>query len=104
MKPPGTYKLSYSSRAARDTADPLEFGLGRCQRIVDSLRLQILEGGPEQYLRIRQVFANPREIFRIEICEPDSNYQRTTLLDRDSLEDLLESEEIRERVIIRAEA
>lgn len=97
MKTHGTYKLTHRTRAI----EPVFFDpLGRYQRIVDSLRHQILSGGPEQCLRIRQVFTNPREIFRIEIREPELHYSRTTLLDRDALEDLLESEEIRERVLI----
>lgn len=101
MKPHGTYKLGHRARASQPTYfDPLGNGFGRCQRIVDSLRCQILAGGPDQCLTIRQVFANPREIFRVEIQEPDLAYQRTTLLDRDALEELLESEEIRRRVLM----
>ena len=96
MKPPGTYKLTNKRReAAQAEFDPF----GREGRIVDSLRAQILAGGPGQSLRLRQVFTTPREIFRLEIEEPEFHYYRTTLLDRDSLEDLLESEEIRERIV-----
>lgn len=73
--------------------------LGREMRTVDSLREQILTGGPNQSLRLRQIFSSPREVFRLEIEEPESNYQRTTLLDRDALEDLLECEGVRERII-----
>lgn len=104
MKPPGTYKLSHRSRAPEPSfLDPFGRGTGRCQRILDSLRSQILEGGPGQYLRIRQVFSNPREIFRIEIQEPVMSYQRTTLLDRDALEDLLETDGVLERVMLETE-
>jgi len=106
MKPHGTYKLSYRRRAEPAEApeaglpfDPIAIGLGRCQRIVDSLRFQILHGGPEQSLRIRQIFSGPREIFRVEISEPDLRCSRTTLLDRDALEDLLETDGVRERVL-----
>jgi len=96
MKPAGSYKLTHKRNASVEAEfDPF----GREGRIVDSLRAQILAGGPGQYLRLRQVFATPREIFRLEIEEPEIHYHRTTLLDRDSLEDLLESEEIRERII-----
>ncbi len=100
MKPHGTYKLANRARAAEPSyLDPLGVGLGRCQRIVDSLRNQILQGGPDQYLRIRQVFSNPREIYRVEIQEPELHYFRTTLLDREALEDLLEIDAVRERVL-----
>ena len=100
MKPYGTYKLTHRRRSEPDLAfDPISLGLGRCQRIVDSLRFQILHGGPEQSLRIRQIFSGPREIYRVEISEPDLRCSRTTLLDRDALEDLLETEGVRERVL-----
>ncbi len=39
-----------------------------------------------------------REIFRLELQLPELGYHRTTLLDRDALEELLEAEEIREVV------
>ncbi len=78
--------------------DPLALSGDRSDRIVNSLRTQILEGDAEQSLRIRQIFDNPREIFRVEIQRPDQGYQRTTLLDRDALEDLLATDDIRERV------
>jgi len=105
MKRSGTYKLANRSpEPAASYLDPLGNGLGRHQRIVDSLRCQILEGGPEQSLRIRQVFSTPREIYRVEIQETALNYSRTTLLDRDALEDLLETDGVRERILEVAEA
>jgi hypothetical protein len=68
------------------------------QRIVDSLRAQIAEGGAGQSLRIRQVFQTPREIYRLELDLPELGYQRTTLLERDALEELLMAEEVRDMV------
>jgi hypothetical protein len=41
------------------------------------------------------VLENPREIFRLELELPQLAYQRTTLLDRDALEELLESDDVR---------
>ena len=100
MKTHGNYKLRYRSEPSQASyLDPFGYGTGRTQRVVDSLRYQILQGGPDQTLRIRQVFSTPREIFRIEIHESNSHYQRTTLIDRGALEDLLESEDVRERII-----
>ena len=96
MKPSGTYKLT-NRRAS--SADATAVPYGREDRIVDSLRLQILAGGPDQSLRLRRIFSTPREIFRLEIDEPGQRYQRMTLLDRDALEELLESDEIRERIV-----
>jgi hypothetical protein len=100
MKPHGHYKLTNRPKPAEPSyLDPLGLGLGRCQRIVESLRDQIIDGGPDQFLRIRQIFSNPREIYRVEIQEPGLHYFRTTLLDRDALEELLEVDAVRERVL-----
>jgi len=79
--------------------DPLALCGDRSDRIVNSLRRQILEGDDEQSLRIRQIFDDPKEIYRVEIQRPDQGYQRTTLLDRDALEDLLATDDIRARVL-----
>ncbi len=100
MRPPGTFKLL--GQARRDVAgamDPLALCDDRSDRIVNSLRMQILEGDEEQSLRIRQIFDDPKEIYRVEIERPDQGYQRTTLLDRDALEELLATDDIRERVL-----
>lgn len=100
MKPPGTFKLlGHARRNAPKAMDPLALCDDRSDRIVNSLRTQILEGDAEQSLRIRQIFNDPKEIYRVEIERPDQGYQRTTLLDRDALEDLLATDDIRERVL-----
>ena len=111
MKPHGTYKIAYRrvatgnglSRppAPRDVdydplLDPVLNGGPRLQRILDSLRDEIIEGGGGRNVRIRQVFREPREIYRLELELPELGYQRTTLLDRDALEELLETKEVRE--------
>jgi hypothetical protein len=72
--------------------------MGREMRIVESLRHQIVEGGDEQSLRIRQVFDGPRDIYRIEIEVPNLGYLRTTLLDGEALEELLAHKEVRDVV------
>ena len=95
MRPRGSYKIA--RRPSREEAlplDPLSYG-GRCQKIVDSLCNEILEG---ENLRIRRIFEQPRAIYRIELDRPEMSYQRTTLLDEDTLEELLEIDEIRNRV------
>ena len=100
MRPPGTFKLLGGARRdAPDAMDPLALCGDRSDRIVNSLRRQILEGDDEQSLRIRQIFDDPKEIYRVEIQRPDQGYQRTTLLDRDALEDLLATDDIRARVL-----
>ena len=95
MRPPGAFKIN-RKRPLPTYLDPLGVGGSRLQKIVDSLRDEILEGG--ENLRIRQVFGTPRAVYRIEIDVPEMSYQRITLLDGDALEELLEVEEIRSRV------
>jgi hypothetical protein len=100
MKPPGTFKLlGHARRSTLNAMDPHVLCDDRSNRIVNSLRTQILEGDGEQSLRIRQIFDDPKEIYRVEIERPDQGYQRTTLLDRDALEDLLATDDVRDRVI-----
>ena len=100
MRPPGTFKLLGRSRRSPFSGfGPAGAFASRSDRIVDSLRSQILEPGEDQSLRIRQIFEEPKEIYRIEIERPEQNYQRTTLLDRDALEDLLATDDVRERFL-----
>jgi hypothetical protein len=108
MKPSGTYKIRYQRTAepgyrartiARSITDPIERAIHRVaqverrtQRVIDSICDEIRDGGEQSSLRIRRVFAEPREIFRVELDRPDLGYQRTTLLGREALEALLESD------------
>jgi len=96
MKPRGSYKLlgGHRARNARDAIALLGGGM-RAQRIVDSLRCEIAGSETVRSIRIRQIFSSPREIFRVELEMPELSYQRTTLLDRDALEELLEADEVR---------
>ena len=102
MRPPGTFKLLGRARRQPGGFDPHAHYASRSDRIVDSLRHQILEPDEEQSLRIRQIFEEPKEIYRIEIERPERGYQRTTLLDRDALEDLLATDDVRERFLATA--
>ena len=112
MKPHGTYKLLYRSRypehapldsfaapagpaGAEQLLDRFARSELRVHRILDSLRTEILESGN---LRIRRVFTRPREIYRLELELPELGYQRTTFLDRDALEELLEADAVRQAV------
>ena len=71
---------------------------GRAQRILDSLRTEILDNANGGSVRIRRVLKSPREIYRLELEVPDLGYQRITLLDRDALEDLLATDDVRSLV------
>ena len=96
MRPPGSYKIASRSRAFESVLPPAVRAEGRVQRLIDSLRTQILAGG--EGLRIRRVFATPREVYRLELQVPELDYQRITLLDRDALEELLATDDVREAV------
>ena len=113
MKPTGTYKLSHRGHARRwlramgpsIAPDPIDGFLERLaqseqrvRRLLESLRCEILEAGGGPNLRIRRVFQTPREIFRLELTRPELGYQRTTFLDRDALEELLDADEVRQVV------
>jgi len=105
MRPPGSFKIAHRHRLARKSlsANPStgshpyfpSSDQDRSQRVVESLRSEILEGGEAGNLRIRRIFRSPREIYRLELEIPERDYQRTTLLDRDALEELLEADGVR---------
>ncbi|MCH2173312.1 hypothetical protein MK489_21250 [Myxococcota bacterium] len=101
MKAPGAYKIAHR-RTARIPGvvdaglDPLPLGDYKLQRLLDSLRSEIIEGGGGDNLRIRQIFWSPREIYRLELELPELGYHRTTLLDRDALEELLATDDLRD--------
>jgi hypothetical protein len=98
MKVRGTYKIANRSRSvALEYPDPLVHSEMRSQRILASLRNEIVAGAGSS-LRIRQVFESPREIYRLELELPEFCYQRTTLLDRDALEELLEADDVQQAV------
>ena len=97
MRPSGSYKHVSRNRASEAYQHPSVRSARRVRRIVDSLRDEIA-GGASDSLRIRKVFTNPREIYRVEFELPELGYQRTTLLDRAALEELLAAEEVRSRL------
>ena len=98
MKPPGSYRLQSRRSAIDPRLEPMRLA-GRAQRILDSLRDQITSSEETPQLRLRQVFEDPVAIYRLEIEVPEMNYQRITLLDGDALEELLEVDEVRTRLV-----
>ena len=94
MSTSGRFRFASRVRAFEAQIDPRLRSARRAERIVRSLRAEIVEGGTES-LRLRQIFHGPREIFRLEFEWPSMGYQRTTLLDRSALDELLAVEEVR---------
>lgn len=90
------FKISNRSRSLDALEDPVVRHDRRVERLVESLRAEIIEGNGG--VRIRRIFENPREIFRLELELPELGYQRTTLLDREALDALLAADDVRARV------
>jgi hypothetical protein len=95
----GSYKISSRSGGFDGYLDPALRCARRVERILDSLRAQITADDAIKTVRVRRILSEPQELFRLEIEIPEQGYQRTTLMDRDSLEELLEFDEVRERVL-----
>jgi len=95
-KPSGLYKISNRPRSLDAILDPVTRRERRIERIVESLRSEIIDGNGG--VRIRRIFENPRELFRLELELPELGYQRTTLLDREALDALLAADDVRARV------
>ena len=96
---PGTYKLAGRNRSYEAQLHPALRSARRVQRILDSLRLELAGDGGCGRVRVRRILSEPVEVFRLELERPELSYQRVTLLDRDCLEELLELDGVRERLV-----
>ena len=92
----GSYRISSRVRAFEASQDPVLRRTRRIARLLDSLRLEIQDVATT--VRATRDFETPREVFRLEIESSELGYQRTTLLDRDTLEELLEVDAVRSRL------
>ncbi len=96
----GRYKIGNRRRPLLDDLVAASlYGSRRVRRILESLLEEITRDEPTD-LRIRKVFSTPREIYRVEIEKPQMGYLRTTLLDRQALEELLLHEGVRARLAL----
>jgi hypothetical protein len=98
-KVPGSYKIAARGRSYERTLHPALRSARRAQRILDSLRLELQGEACAEHVRVRRILSEPVEVFRLEFERPELSYQRVTLLDRDSLEELLEIEGVRKRLL-----
>jgi hypothetical protein len=87
-----------SRRAVEDQLAPELAALRRVERILASLLEEFRSAGTS--VRARCIFREPREVFRLEIQNAERNYFRTTLLDRDVLDELLEHPDVRRRLTL----
>ena len=83
---PGRFRLSNRPREI-DAFDPWVGAQRRVRAILTSIQQDLFEGGTA---RVRQILASPRELYRVEVEREEMSYMRTTILDRDALEALLE--------------
>jgi hypothetical protein len=99
---PGSFKISNQRGAFALQRDPQEVrARRRIARIISSIQREVEEGGTA---RVRQILKAPRELYRIELEFPEMSYERTTIVDRDTLAALLEGTPeplVRERFIFR---
>lgn len=96
---PGSYRLlTRSRRALEDQLVPELAGVRRVERILASLLEDFRS--ESTVVRARCIFREPREIFRLEIQNPERGYQRTTLLDREVLDELLEHPDVAGRLAL----
>ena len=94
---PGSFRHASHARSFELYVDPLGPQARRAGRILASIQQDIDEGGRAS---VRQILRGPREFYRLELERPDMAYLRTTILDRDTLDTLLEQtpeETLRER-------
>ncbi len=84
-KPPGVFRWVRGMRTFE--VDPERLRARRVRAIIGSIQRDLEEGGRAC---VRQIMNGP-ELFRLELERPDWRYQRTTILDRDTLRSLLEA-------------
>ena len=83
---PGRFRLGTQPRVVAD-ADPWAGADRRVRAILESIQKDLFDGGKA---RVRQIVSSPRELYRVEVEREDMSYQRTTILDRDALEALID--------------
>ncbi len=84
---PGRFRLSNQPPGLRAGLDPWAGAQRRVRAILSSIQQDLFEGGTT---RVRQILSSPRELYRVEVEREEWSYLRTTILDRDALEALIE--------------
>ncbi len=84
---PGRFRLSNQPPGLRAGIDPWGEGQRRVRAILHSIQQDVFEGATA---RVRQILSSPHELYRVEVEREEWSYLRTTILDRDALEALIE--------------
>lgn len=96
MAHPGSFKVPSRNRSFEAYLDPNVRDARRVQRLVESLRGEIQDDATT--VRARRIFAEPRELFRLEIENPEMGYHRTTVLERPVLDALRADDAVGQRL------
>ena len=96
MARPGSFRIPSRNRSFEAYLDPSAREARRVQRIVESLRGEIQDEATT--VRARRIFAQPREVFRLEIENAQMGYHRTTVLERAVLDALRADDEVGQRL------
>ena len=84
-KPPGNFRWIRGVRTFE--LDPERLRVQRIRSIIRSIQRDLEDGGRAH---VRQIMKGP-ELYRIELERPDWSYNRTTILDRETLTAFLEA-------------
>ncbi|MEE9282038.1 MAG: hypothetical protein V3V67_17870 [Myxococcota bacterium] len=84
---PRSFRRLRHARPFELDLDEIEKRERRIRRIISSIQRDVDEGGRAY---VRQILRGPLELYRIELERPEMSYQRTTIVDRATLELLLE--------------
>jgi hypothetical protein len=98
VRSPGSYRINGRARSLERALHPALRGARRAERILDSIRVELSGEEACERVRVRRILSEPVEVFRLELARPELRYQRVTLLDRECLEELLETDGVRERL------
>lgn len=96
MVHPGSFRIPNRNRSFESCLDPSAREARRVQRLVESLRCEIQDDAT--IVRARRIFAEPREVYRLEIDNPQMGYHRTTVLERPLLDAIRADVEVGQRL------
>ena len=98
---PGSFRIGNRRRTYDVYVDASTIRARRIRRILESIQQDLDQGGTAS---VRQILRGPIELYRLELELPELAYQRTTILDRETLTTLLErtpEDALRERFTFR---
>ncbi len=98
---PGSFRVASQRRAFDVYGDPDIRRARRIRRILASIQDDLEQGGT---VYVRQILRGTMELYRLELELPELAYQRITILDRETLTELLSQtreQDLRDRFTFR---